>query len=66
MQTLMSDFNRLKMKETDSIDGFVGKLSELSTKSASLDESIDEPKLVKNFLNSLPRKKYIHIIVALE
>lgn len=26
LQTLMADFNRLKMKETDSIDGFVSKL----------------------------------------
>ena len=66
LQTLAAEFNRLKMKETDSIDEFVGKLSELSTKSASLGEDIEEPKLVKKFLNSLPRKKYIHIIAALE
>ena len=66
LQTLMSEFNRLKMKETDSIDSFVGKLSEISTKSASLGENIEEPKLVKKFLSSLPRKKYIHIIASLE
>ena len=66
LQTLMADFNRLKMKETDSIDNFVGRLSELSTKSATLGESNDELKLVKKFLNSLPRIKYIHIIAALE
>lgn len=56
LQTFISDFNRLRMKETDTIDAFVGKLSELSTKSASLGESIEELKLVKKFLNSLPRK----------
>ena len=54
------------MKESDSIDNFVGRLSEFSSKSASLGENIEEPKLVKKFLNSLPRKKYIHIIAALE
>ncbi|XP_013633311.1 PREDICTED: uncharacterized protein LOC106339020 [Brassica oleracea var. oleracea] len=54
------------MKETESIDDFVGKLSEISSKSASLGENIDESKIVKNFLSSLPRKKYIHIVASLE
>lgn len=66
LQTLMAEFDRLKMKETDTIDVFVGKLSEISSKLASLGETIEEPKLVKKFLTSLPRKRYIHIIAALE
>ena len=66
LQTLMAEFDRLKMKEGDKIDGFVGKLSEISSKSASLGEMIEEPKLVKKFLKSLPRKKYIHIVASLE
>lgn len=66
LQTLMSDFDRLKMKETETIDDFVGKLSELSSKSASLGATIEEPKLVKKFLSSLPRKKYIHMVASLE
>ncbi|WZZ07843.1 hypothetical protein YC2023_093764 [Brassica napus] len=66
LQTLMDDFNRLKMKYTYTIDEFSGKLSELSSKSSQLGEEIEEPKLVKKFLSSLPRKKYIHIIAALE
>jgi len=66
LQTLKSEFDRLKMKETESIDDFVCKLSEISSKSASLGENIDESKLVKKFLSSLPRKKYIHIVASLE
>jgi len=66
LQTLMSDFDRLKMKETDTIDDFVGKLSEISSKSAALGETMEESKLVKKFLKSLPRKKYIHIVASLE
>lgn len=54
------------MKEEDTIDTFVGKLSEISPKSVSLGEIIDEPKLVKKFLKTLPRKKYIHIVASLE
>ena len=66
LQTLMAEFDRLKMKDEDTIDTFVGKLSEISSKSASLGEMIEEPKLVKKFLKSLPRKKYIHIVASLE
>lgn len=62
----MAEFDRIKMKESDTIDAFVGKLSEISSKSIALGEVIDEPKLVKKFLKSLPRKRYIHIIAALE
>ena len=66
LQTLMTEFDRLKMKDTDKIDDFVGKLSELSSKSAALGESMDESKLVKKFLSCLPRKKYIHIVASIE
>ena len=66
LQTLMAEFDRLKMKDGDTIDTFVGRLSEISSKSASLGEMIEEPKLVKKFLKSLPRKKYIHIVASLE
>ena len=66
LQTLMVEFDRLKMKEEDTIDVFVGKLSEISSKSSSLGEIIEEPKIVKKFLKSLPRRKYIHIVASLE
>ena len=66
LQTLMTEFERLKMKETKSIDDFGGKLSELASKSAALGVTIEETKLVKKFLMSLPRKKYIHIVASLE
>ena len=66
LQTLMANFDRLKMKETESIDDFGGKLSEIASKSAALGVSIEEPKLVKKLLTSLPRRKYIHIVASLE
>lgn len=66
LQTLMAEFERLKMKENESIDEFVGKLSEISSKSAALGENMEERKLVKKFLTSLPRTKYIHIVASLE
>lgn len=66
LQTLMAEFDRLKMKETEEIDDFAGKLSEISSKSAALGEEIEESKIVKKFLKSLPHKKYIHIVATLE
>lgn len=66
LQTLLSEFDRLKMKEDEKIDDFVGKISEISSKSAALGETIEETKLVKKFLSSLPRRKYIHIVASLE
>ena len=66
LQTLMAEFDRLKMKNDDTIDIFAGKLAEITSKSASLGETIEEPKLVKKFLKSLPRKKYIHMVASLE
>ena len=66
LQTLNSEFERLKMKDNESIDDFGGKLSELASKSASLGATIEEAKIVKKFLMSLPRKKYIHIVASLE
>lgn len=66
LQTLMAEFDRLKMKEADTIDSFIGKLFEITLKSASLEEIIEEPKIVKKFLKSLPRKKYIHMVASLE
>ncbi|XP_013589086.1 PREDICTED: uncharacterized protein LOC106297383 [Brassica oleracea var. oleracea] len=66
LQTLMADFDKHKMKEDDRIDTFIGKLAEISSKTASLGEVNEEPKLVKKFLKSLPRKKYIHMVESLE
>ncbi|KAG7570069.1 Glycosyltransferase 61 [Arabidopsis thaliana x Arabidopsis arenosa] len=66
LQTLMAEFDRLKMKDTETIDTFSEKLSEIASKSAALGENIESTKLVKKFLKSLPRKKYIHIVATLE
>ncbi|XP_013617845.1 PREDICTED: uncharacterized protein LOC106324419 [Brassica oleracea var. oleracea] len=66
LQTLMAEFDRLKMKDGDTIDNFVGKLSELPSKAATLGEVIEESKIVKKFLKSLPRKKYIQIVASIE
>lgn len=66
LQTLHAEFDKLKMRDEDTIDIFVGKLSEIISQSASLGEVIEEPKIVKKFLKSLPRKRFIHMVASLE
>ena len=66
LQTLMTDFDRLKMTESESIDSYAGKLSGIISKSTALGETIDESKLVKKFLKTLPRSKFIQIVASLE
>ena len=56
LQILMAEFERLEMKDADTIENFVGRLSEIASKSAALGENIEEPKLVKKFLQCIPRK----------
>ncbi|KAJ9542300.1 hypothetical protein OSB04_028806 [Centaurea solstitialis] len=65
LQTLTSEFESLKMKETGTIDEFSSKLSGIATVSASLGGTISQEKLMKKFLTSLPRR-FVHIVAALE
>lgn len=65
LQTLMTEFDKIKMKDGDSVDVLAGKLAEISSNSTALGETIEEVKLVKKFLKALPRK-YIHIVASLE
>jgi len=65
LQTLILEFEGLKMKDTSSIDDFSSKLSGMASVSATLGESISQERLVKKFLTSLP-KHFVHIVAARE
>lgn len=64
LHTLMSEFDPLTMKDTKKIDDFVNNLFEISSKSVALGKEIEESKLVKKILNSLPRKKYSYCSIT--
>ena len=53
LQTLMAEFDRLKMKDNETIDDFSVRIFEISSKSASQ-------------RRNRRHKKYIHIVAALE
>lgn len=66
LETLSSEFDRLTINETEKIDDLAGRISSLAFRSAALGQNIEEHKLVKKFLSSLPRDKFIHIVASLE
>lgn len=65
LQTLITEFENLKMSDSGTIDAYASTLSGIASKSATLGEVMSEHKLVKKFLTSLPRR-FFHIVAALE
>ncbi|XP_076881489.1 uncharacterized protein LOC143529616 [Bidens hawaiensis] len=56
LQTLIQELDNLRMKETETNGEYSNMLSGIASRSASLGEIVDETKLVKKFLTSLPRR----------
>ncbi|GKD13637.1 hypothetical protein Tco_1198044 [Tanacetum coccineum] len=65
LQTLITEFENLKMSDNDSIDAYAAKLWGIASMSATLGEVMLELKLVKKFITSL-LIRFIHIMVAIE
>ncbi|GJT08901.1 uncharacterized mitochondrial protein-like protein [Tanacetum coccineum] len=65
LQTLVTEFENLKMLHNGTIDEYAKKLSGIASKSATLGEVMSELKLVNKFLTSLP-KCFFYIVAALE
>ncbi|XP_076895065.1 uncharacterized protein LOC143547550 [Bidens hawaiensis] len=55
----------MKMKDSESIDDYSGRLSGLATKFAALGSAIDETRLVRNILTCMP-KRFINIVASVE
>jgi hypothetical protein len=65
LQTLESEFESLKMKESETLDEFSGKISQLVSQANSLGSTIDNKRLVRKLLGSVPAK-FIQIVAAIE
>ncbi|XP_042386783.1 uncharacterized protein LOC121978512 [Zingiber officinale] len=65
VQTLKSEFDALRMKETDMIDEFAGKLSAMSSKLSALGATLEDSSLVKKLLDSVP-DKFFPIFAGIE
>nr|GEX53989.1 hypothetical protein [Tanacetum cinerariifolium] len=65
LQTLESEFETLKMKDSESLDEFTGKISQLVSQASNLGSTIENKRLVRKLLGSVPTK-FIQIVVAIE
>ncbi|KAK1381042.1 putative zinc finger, CCHC-type [Heracleum sosnowskyi] len=64
-QTLRSDFEALKMKDTDQIEDFCMRLNGLVTNIRALGEKIEEAQVVRKLLRAVPTK-FLQIASAIE
>lgn len=65
VQTLESEFEQLKMKDNESLDVYAGKISEIATQANSLGHTVDDKRLVRKLLGSVP-EKFMQIVAAIE
>ncbi|GJX50525.1 zinc finger, CCHC-type containing protein [Tanacetum coccineum] len=64
-QQLKSEFERLLMKEDESIDSFAGKLMSIITKAATCGLTFDEQTKVRKVLNAVP-DKFLPVVATIE
>ena len=65
LQTLKSEFEALRMKQSDSIDEFAGQISGLASKFSGLGTTLEDTALVKKLLDSVP-DKFLQVVAAIE
>ncbi|KAK1428540.1 hypothetical protein QVD17_17376 [Tagetes erecta] len=65
LQMLRTELAALKMKESETIDEFSGKLIGVTTKFKSLGSSLDDEIVVRKLLTSVP-KKFLQIVASIE
>ncbi|KAK1435293.1 hypothetical protein QVD17_01054 [Tagetes erecta] len=66
VESLLHEFEGLKMKETESIEDFSTKISQLSSKASNLGKTFDNKTLVRKLLGSVPRKRFIAVVATIE
>ncbi|GJU79786.1 zinc finger, CCHC-type containing protein, partial [Tanacetum coccineum] len=65
LQTLKSEFELLHMKEDETIDTFIEKLTTILNKAASLGHTMEDETLVRKLLNVVP-DRYLQIVASIE
>ncbi|KAJ0432427.1 putative RNA-directed DNA polymerase [Helianthus annuus] len=65
LEQLENEFESLKMRETETVDSYAGRISQLVTKAASLGTTYENRKLTRKLLGSVPGK-YVPIVASIE
>lgn len=61
LQMLTTQFGKLKMSNDELFDSFYGKLNEIMTAKLNLREKIEDAKVVRKILRSLPESFYAKV-----
>ncbi|KAD5961432.1 hypothetical protein E3N88_12905 [Mikania micrantha] len=65
LHTLRSEFDAMRMKDSESIDDYAGRLSGMISKHNSLGETLEDSKLVRKLLDTVP-DKFLQLIASIE
>ena len=65
VQTLKSEFDRLQMKNTESVDDFALRMKSITNEICLLGEKFEESNAVRKFLRAVP-SKFLEIASAIE
>ncbi|GKG14622.1 hypothetical protein Tco_0354222, partial [Tanacetum coccineum] len=65
LHTFKSEFEALRMKDGESIDEYVGKLSMMISKHNSIGAILNDKELVRKLFDTVT-EKYIHLIASME
>ncbi|XP_076906181.1 polyamine oxidase 2-like [Bidens hawaiensis] len=63
LESLESDFESLRMSVGESLDVYAGKISEIASQASNLGHTMNDKKLVRKLLNSVP-EKFIQIVAS--
>ncbi|KAI3800975.1 hypothetical protein L1987_29075 [Smallanthus sonchifolius] len=65
LQTLRNEFEVLRMKEEETLDEFVGRMSSITSKARDLGTPYDESVIVRKFLSAMP-ERFVQIVASIE
>ncbi|KAJ0602036.1 putative RNA-directed DNA polymerase [Helianthus annuus] len=65
VHTLQSEFDGMRMKDGESIDEYAGKLSGMISKFSSLGVTLEDNKVVRKLLDTVP-EKFLQLVASIE
>nr|GEZ75837.1 putative zinc finger, CCHC-type [Tanacetum cinerariifolium] len=64
-QTLKAEFEALQMKENESIDSFISKISSITSKATNVGLTFEDSTLVRKLLTAVP-DRFLHIVASIK
>ncbi|GJW63466.1 zinc finger, CCHC-type containing protein [Tanacetum coccineum] len=64
-QTLKAEFEALQMKENESVDSFISKISSITSRATNVSLTFEDSTLVRKLLTAVP-DRFLHIVASIE